>query len=141
MVHSTWPAANKLLSVGAGTLQRLLGIIAQIAVAVLVSFLFIQAAARLSPTGDQLFFSIITVGAYILGVIAGVYFTAEIFDIGGNFWFLLFGAVFGGIVVFVSYSFDGVTNLGFWNTIKDYITSPTLVGPALATLAYNIGPK
>jgi hypothetical protein len=122
-------------------LQRLLGILAQFAVAVLVSFLFTQAAARLTPRSDQLFFSIITVGAYILGVMAGVYFTSEIFDIVGNFWFLLLGAVFGGVVVFVSYSFDGVTNFGFWDSIKAYITSPTLVGPALATLTYNIGPK
>ena len=87
-------------------MRRVLGALAQIIAAIIVSFLLGQVAARLVPTTDRLFFSICTVGVYILGVVIGVYFTAEILDISGNFWFLLSGAVLSGILVFAAYSFE-----------------------------------
>ncbi len=121
--------------------QRLIGAIAEFIVAILISFLFAQVAARLVPSSDKLFFTICTVGAYILGVVVGVYFTAEILDIRGNFWFLSVGAVFGGIVVFAAYSFEVDISIGFWDALSNFVTSVTLVGPILGTFAFNIGPK
>lgn len=121
--------------------QRIIGAIAEFLVAILISFLFGQVAARLVPSSDQLFFTICTVGAYILGLIVGVYFTAEILDIRGNFWFLAVGAVFGGLVVFAAYSFETVIDFGLVDALTDYVTSVILIGAALATFAFNIGPK
>ncbi|MGB3717095.1 MAG: hypothetical protein WA996_21960 [Candidatus Promineifilaceae bacterium] len=123
------------------TRQRLIGAIAEFIAAIVISFLFAQVAARIVPLSDKLFFTICTVGAYILGLVGGVYFTAEILDQKGNFWFLVVGAVFGGIVVFVAYSFEVVLDIGLWDGLSDYITSVTLAGSALATFAFNIGPK
>lgn len=123
------------------TVQRFIGSIAEFILAIILSFLFAQVAARLVPGSDQLFFTICAVSAYILGITVGVYFTAEILDIRGNFWFLLLGAVFGGIVVFAAYSFENIAKLGFWEAFSDFATSVTLAGPALATFTFNIGPK
>jgi uncharacterized membrane protein AbrB (regulator of aidB expression) len=122
-------------------MQRLIGAIAEFIVAIIISFLLAQVAARLVPLSDRLFFSICTVGAYILGLVAGVYFTAEILDQRGNFWFLMTGAVFSGIVVFAAHSFEVVRDIDLWAALSDFVTSVTLVGPALATFAFNIGPK
>jgi hypothetical protein len=122
-------------------MRRVLGALAQIIAAIIISFLFGQVAVRLVPTTDRLFFSICTVGAYILGVVIGVYFTAEILDINGNFWFLLVGAVLSGILVFAAFSFERFISQGLWSALTGYATSVALVGPVLATFAFNIGPK
>ena len=51
------------------------------------------------------------------------------------------GSRFGGIVVFAAYSFEAVINFGFMDALTDYVTSITVLGPVLATFAFNIGPK
>jgi hypothetical protein len=121
--------------------QRLIGVIAEFIVAIIISFLFAQVAVRLVPLSDRLFFTICTVGAYTLGLVAGVYFTAEILDQRGNFWFLATGAVFGGLVVFAAYSFEVYLDIDLLDSFSDFVTSVTLAGPALATFAFNFGPK
>ena len=121
--------------------RRIFGMIGELLAAVVLSFLFGQVAARIVPLDDRLFFTICTVGAYILGVVIGVYFTGEILGLNGNFWFLLSAAVFGGIVVFAAYSFDAVLQIDFWDALVNYVTSLADLGPFLATFAFNIGPK
>lgn len=123
------------------TLRRLGGIFAEFIVAIIISFLFAQVAARIVPLSDKLFFTICTVSAYILGLIGGVYFTAEILDLRGNFWFLVAGAVFSGIFIFAAHSFEVVLDIALWDALVDFVTSVTLAGPILATFAFNIGPK
>jgi hypothetical protein len=122
-------------------MRRYLGAIAEFIVAIIISYLFSQVAARLVPTTDRLFFSICTVSAYTLGVILAVYFPGEIFDISGNFWFLVAGATFGGIVVFAAYSFENFIGFDPWEAFKDYAVSVALLGPSLGSFAFNIGPK
>lgn len=122
-------------------MQRIVGSIAELIAAVIISFLFGQVAARLVPTTDQLFFTICTVGAYVLGVMVGVYVMSEFLDLRGNFWFLLTAAVFGGVVVFAAYSFESVNSASFWDALVDYVTSLAMIGPVLAVFAFNIGPK
>jgi hypothetical protein len=121
--------------------RRIVGAIVEFFVAAIMSFLFAQVAARLITSSDPLAYTIGTVGAYSLGLLVGVYFSAEILDITGNFWFLLMAAVFAGIVMFVAYSFELMTTLSLQEAIVEFVTSVTILGPILATFAYNIGPK
>ncbi|HET6444152.1 MAG TPA: hypothetical protein VFI27_06175 [candidate division Zixibacteria bacterium] len=121
--------------------RRLVAALVEFLVAIIMSFLFAQVAARLIESPDPLAYTIGTVGAYTLGIMVGVYFSAEILDINGNFWFLFVGALFSGIVIFAAYDFRATTSLGFQEAIIEFVTSITILGPALGTLAFNIGPK
>jgi len=121
--------------------RRLIGAAVEFVVAVIMSFLFAQVAARLITASDPLAYTFGTVAAYSLGVFIGVYFTAEILDVNGNSWFLLLGTVFSGIVMFAAYSFEFATTLSFQDALVEFVTSVTILGPVLATFAYNIGPK
>jgi hypothetical protein len=71
----------------------------------------------------------------------GVYFSAEILDVNGNFWFLAVSALFAGIVMYAAFSFEAITTLSIQDAIVEYLTSVTVLGPILAVFAFNIGPK
>lgn len=121
--------------------RRLIGAFVELIVAIIMSFLFAQVAGRMIDTGDPMAYTLGTVGAYALGILVGVYFSAEILDVNGNFWFLAVAALFAGIVMFAAYSFDPIITLSFQEAIVEFLTSVTVLGPILAVFAFNIGPK
>jgi len=121
--------------------RRLVGAFVELIIAIIMSFLFAQVAGRMIDTGDPMAYTLGTVGAYALGILVGVYFSAEILDVNGNFWFLAVAALFAGIVMYVAFSFESITTLSFQDAIVEYLTSVTVLGPVLAVFAFNIGPK
>jgi len=121
--------------------RRIVGALVEFVIACIMSFLFAQVAARLIASQDPMAYTLGTVAAYSMGIIVGVYFSSEIIDINGNFWFLLLGAVFAGIVMFAAYSFEKTTALSFQDAVVEYLTSLTVAGPALSVFLFNIGPK
>ena len=121
--------------------RRLIGAFVELIVAIIMSFLFAQVAGRMIDTGDPMAYTLGTVGAYALGILVGVYFSAEILDVDGNFWFLAVAALFAGVVMYVAYSFEAITTLSFQDAIVEFLTSVTVLGPILAVFAFNIGPK
>ena len=121
--------------------RRLVGAFVELIIAIIMSFLFAQVAARLIENSDPMAYTLGTVGAYSLGILVGVYFSAEIIDVNGNFWFLALAALFAGIVMYAAFSFESITTLSFQDAIVEYLTSVTVLGPVLAVFAFNIGPK
>lgn len=121
--------------------RRLIGAFVELVVAIIMSFLFVQVAGRMIETGDPMAYTLGTVGAYTLGILVGVYFSAEILDVNGSFWFLAVAALFAGIVMYVAYSFESLITLSFQDAIVEFLTSVTVLGPILAVFAFNIGPK
>ena len=121
--------------------RRLIGAFVELIVAIIMSFLFAQVAGRMIDTGDPMAYTLGTVGAYALGILVGVYFSAEILDVNGNFWFLAVAALFAGIVMYVAYAFESITTLSIQEAIVEFLTSVTVLGPILAVFAFNIGPK
>ena len=121
--------------------RRLIGAFVELIVAIIMSFLFAQVAGRMIETGDPMAYTLGTVGAYALGILVGVYFSAEILDVNGSFWFLAVAALFAGTVMYVAYSFESLTTLSFQDAIVEFLTSVTVLGPILAVFAFNIGPK
>ncbi len=121
--------------------RRLIAAFVELIVAIIMSFLFAQVAGRMIETGDPMAYTLGTVGAYALGILVGVYFSAEILDVNGSFWFLAVAALFAGTVMYVAYSFESLTTLSFQDAIVEFLTSVTVLGPILAVFAFNIGPK
>ena len=121
--------------------RRLVGALVEFIVAVIMSFLFAQVATRLITGSDPMAKTIGTVFAYSLGLLVGVYFSAEIIDMNGNFWFLALAALFSGVVMFAAYSFDPMATLSFQDAVVEYFMSVTIAGPILSVFAFNIGPK
>ena len=121
--------------------RRLVAAFVELIVAIIMSFLFAQVAARLISVADPMAYTLGTIGAYALGIMVGVYFSAEILDVNGNFWFLATSALFAGVVMYAAYSFEAITTLSFQDAVVEYLTSISILGPVLAVFAFNIGPK
>jgi len=96
--------------------RRLVAAFVELIVAIIMSFLFAQVAARLISVADPMAYTIGTIGAYALGIMVGVYFSAEILD-------------------------EAITTLSFQDAVVEYLTSISILGPVLAVFAFNIGPK
>jgi hypothetical protein len=121
--------------------RRIVAAIVEVFVAIIMSFLFAQVAARVITGGDDMAKTLGTIGAYSLGIIVGVFFSAEILDVNGNFWFLVLAALFSGIVMYAAYDFEPMMAMSFQDAIVEYLTSITVAGPILSVFAFNIGPK
>jgi hypothetical protein len=126
---------------GGGSMIRLAVTIVEIVTAILVTAIMVLMVVSLLPAADRFVLETAIFVVYVLAVYTSISLIGEVTGQEGNLWFALAGAVFGGVVAWAAGLANASFTSGFSGLIGGFVGVGYTLGPILAAVGYNIGPR
>jgi hypothetical protein len=122
-------------------MHRLAVTIVEIVTAMIVTGIMVMMAVSLLPATERFVLEVAIFVVYVSAVFISITMIGELTGQDGNLWFALAGAVFGGVVAWAAGSATIAFTSGMSNIVSGFLASAFMIGPILAAIGYNIGPR